>query len=221
MSFLHNLTFVLQRVAEFIPLEGFVVIGSIVEEIIAPIPSPFVMTLAGSLAHAKGVLPAYLFLLALLGSLGKTVASWIMYVVADKMEDVVVPRLGKYLGVTHAEIEHIGRRLKKGWIDYVIMFVIRALPIVPSAPISVVCGTIKLDRTTFLVSTFLGTIVRNMLFLYLGYSGLNSYTRLTNGLQEVESVVQIVIVVVILGVLAWAYAKRRRFTKAIHKTHTS
>jgi membrane protein DedA with SNARE-associated domain len=212
-SFLNSVIEFLQSMAQVVPLEAFVVIGSIVEEMIAPIPSPFVMSLAGSLAQIKGEGIGYLVLLAVLGSIGKTATTWLIYIVADKMEDVVMKKIGKYIGVTHAQVEQIGQRLKKGWQDNVVLFVARALPLVPSAPVSFVCGAIKLDLITFLTSTFLGNIVRNFIFLYLGYTGIESYKELTHGIQTGESIMQIVIVVVLVGILAGVYYKRRKLFK--------
>ncbi len=213
MSFFNAVIEFLQSMASVVPLEAFVVIGSVVEEIITPIPSPVVMSLAGSLAQIKYEGIAYLFLLAVLGSIGKTAATWLIYVIADKMEDVVMKKFGKYIGVTHAQVEQIGQRLKKGWQDNFVLFAARAVPLVPSAPVSFVCGAIKLDLPTFLTSTFLGNIVRNFIYLYLGYAGLEGYKGLIRGIQKGESIIQIVIVLVLVALLAGLYYKRRTLFK--------
>src|SRR3990167_5973603 len=98
----------IKTLATTIPLDVFAFIGSFLEEIIAPIPSPLVMTTAGTLAHTQNHTLLYLFWLALAASLGKTIASWLYYVLADKSEDLVLTRFGKYVGVSHNEIESIG-----------------------------------------------------------------------------------------------------------------
>lgn len=208
MSFFQPVIDVLKVTATIVPLEIFVVFGSVLEEIIAPIPSPLVMTLAGSFAQVHKIGLGHLLILAVLGSAGKTLGSWVLYVCVDKMEDVFMKKFGKYIGVTHADIEHIGQSLNKGWKDNVFLLLARALPIIPSAPIAFVCGAIKLDLTTFITSTFLGTIIRNLLFLYIGYTGLSTYTRFTSGLEEVESIIQMLIGGGIAGLLVWAYYKR-------------
>ena len=57
------------------PLDVLAFIGSFMEEIIAPIPSPLVMTTAGTLAHTQNHTKRYLFWLAMDASMGKTIAS--------------------------------------------------------------------------------------------------------------------------------------------------
>ena len=42
----------IQNFSEIFPLEWFVFLGGIVEEVIAPIPSPVIMTFAGSTLSA-------------------------------------------------------------------------------------------------------------------------------------------------------------------------
>src|SRR3990172_11487554 len=99
----------IKTLANTIPLDGFAFIGSFMEEIIAPIPSPLVMTTAGTLAHTQNHTLFYLFWLAAVASLGKTIASWLYYVLADKTENLVLTRFGKYVGISHKEIKNIGR----------------------------------------------------------------------------------------------------------------
>lgn len=127
-------------------------------------------------------------------------------------------KFGKYLGVTHADIEHIGQKLNKGWKDNVFLLIARALPIIPSAPIALVCGAIKLDTVTFITSTFLGTTIRNLLFLYIGYTGLSTYTNFASGLEEVESVIQMLIGGGIAALLVWAYYKRGEHARRRQKS---
>ena len=44
----------LHRLATILPIPLFTVVAAFVEEVIAPVPSPLVMTLAGSLAASAG-----------------------------------------------------------------------------------------------------------------------------------------------------------------------
>lgn len=212
MDFIQNAVQILESYATKVPLELFVLFGSFIEEVIVPIPSPFIMTLSGSIAKAQDQATYYLFLLAVFGAIGKTLGAWILYFVADKAEDVIVSKYGKFFGVTHKEIEGIGKRFNKGWQDNVFLFLARAIPIIPSAPVSVACGIIKLNMKTYLFSTFLGTCVRNMLYLYVGYVGLSSYEGIIGGLGSGESVIQLIIGIVVFGIIVWMYYKRRKIS---------
>jgi len=147
--------------------------------------------------------------LAILGSVGKTLGAWVVYFITDKAEDLVMEKFGKFLGVTHEDIEGIGKRFGKGWKDDVTLFFLRTLPILPSAPISVGAGLIKLNVRTYVVSTFLGICVRNLIFLYFGYTGIETYKNLVAGFEGAQSVAEILLFVLLGGVIAWAYWKRR------------
>ncbi|OGM24943.1 hypothetical protein A2627_03180 [Candidatus Woesebacteria bacterium RIFCSPHIGHO2_01_FULL_39_28] len=46
----------IKTLANTTPLDLFVFVGPILEEIIAPIPSPLVMTTAGTLAHSQDLI---------------------------------------------------------------------------------------------------------------------------------------------------------------------
>ncbi len=198
----------LKNSVTYLPLELSSFLGGFIEEVIAPIPSPFVMAAVGSAAYAqsKGLLS--LLVLGLTGAIGKTLGAWIVYIIADKLEDVVVGKLGRFLGVSHKEIESIGKHFKGNWKDGLMLFVLRVLPIVPSSPISVVSGIIKIDLPTYLTATFAGNFFRNLIYIYLGYAGVSAYQSVLSGMDNMESVVQIVIFFSLLALVGWIYYKR-------------
>lgn len=200
----------LKNAANHVPLELCSFGGGLIEEIIAPIPSPFVMAAVGSAAFAQEKGFMALVWLAVLGAAGKTLGAWVIYIIADKLEDVVIGKFGRFLGVSHQEVEGLGKHFSGGWKDDAILFVLRALPIVPSSPVSVVCGIIKINLRTFLVSTLTGNILRNLAYIYLGYSGISAYQSLLSGLDSAESVVQIAIFFVLVALVGWVYYKRHR-----------
>jgi len=190
------------------PLDIFVFIGSFIEEVIAPIPSPLVMMIAGTLAHAQNHTLLYLFWLALVASIGKTIGSWFFYILADKTEDLVLTRFGKILGISHKEVENIGKHFNGGWRDDVILFLLRALPIIPTSPVSLVCGFIKLNIRTYLRATFFGYFIRSFIFLYLGYTGIATYDTLSRGVGSIESFMKIAFAFGLVVLLAWVFYKR-------------
>jgi membrane protein DedA with SNARE-associated domain len=170
------------------------------EELIAPIPSPFVMTIAGSMAAAQLSPFFYLFVIALIAAAGKTIAAVILFIVADKAEDIVLNKIGRYIGVTHKQIEQFGKRFTGRPRDYVTLFIIRATPIIPSAPISLICGFINLPKRLFIVTTYLGTIVRDFIYLYIGYTGIEAATALTEGIESTSSLVTVILGLIGVGI---------------------
>lgn len=198
----------LEQMAQAVPLPVFVMIGGIVEEIIAPIPSPLVATLAGSIASAQKMGVPYLLWICLLASIAKTVGAYIFYVIGDKLEDVAVPRLGKYIGVRHEDLERFGEHFKGTWKDGVILLLLRSIPVMPSTPISLICGMLKINVRTFFVATAIGFYIRNLCFMLLGYTGLAAMGSLMEGIDTAETLLKIVIVAGGAAVIGWLYWKR-------------
>ncbi len=206
---LDSLIVQLKFLSEQIPIGPFVLIGGFIEEIIAPIPSPLIMTVAGSMLHMqqKGVF-ALIFISAL-AAVGKTLGSWLIYVVSDRAEDVVMHKFGKWLGVTHKDIESIGKRFDKTWKDDVLLVILRAFPLIPGAPIAVVCGVIKLNPRTYIRSTFVGTLLRSLLFGFVGYAGLANYQVFIDGVNTLETIGKIILVLSVVGFSMWIYYLRK------------
>ncbi|MFZ2522112.1 MAG: VTT domain-containing protein [Minisyncoccia bacterium] len=199
--------------AKTVPLEFFTFFASIVEEIIAPIPSPIIMTVTGSLASVQGRGISYLFLLTILGSLGKLLGSLVVYYLADKIEDYFSGVMEKFFGVSHADIESFGKKFTGKTKDYLIMFFMRAIPIVPSSVVSIGSGVLKIPLKIFVVSTFLGSIVRDFLYIYFGYAGLSVLGDIIHSSESIESIIQLIVFILILSGLVYAYFKKRKNEK--------
>lgn len=196
--------------SQVVPLEVFTLVGAFAEEVIAPIPSPFVMMLSGSIARAQQNAWWFLIILAIIGSVGKTAGAWIIYWLTDKAEDIVIGRFGRFFGVSHKDLESIGKYFSKGGKDDLLLFIVRCIPVMPSSPISAACGAIRIPLKTFLLTTFLGTIVRNLFFLGLGFVGLQTASSLTSGLEKVETVIQVLCILAVFAGLAFLYKKRQQ-----------
>lgn len=208
MSIFSQLTTLLASIAQVVPVPWFVFIGAFIEEVVAPIPSPFVMTLAGSLAAADASTVSYLAILALIGAAGKTIGSVIIYKIADEAEDVIIDKFGRFLGISHKDTEGIGKLLNKGVRDDIVLFLLRAVPIMPTSPVSVVCGLIKLNLRTYIVSTFLGTFIRNAFYLYLGYTGVEALNSLNDSLDSWEKWGYLILFGLMGVAVIWFYSKR-------------
>lgn len=198
----------LNEISKTIALPWFTFFGSIIEEIVAPIPSPVVMTLAGTIAASQNQSWLYLLLLSIMGSIGKTVASCVMYFIADKSEDLVLGKFGRFIGINHQQIESIGKHLNKGKRDYIAIFLLRAIPIIPTAPVSIIGGLVKINIKTYIISTFLGTIVRNLFYLGVGYTGINATGSLITQIEDFEIIGYIGIIIGSLMALGYIYYQR-------------
>lgn len=207
---LESLNAWLISLSQVLPLELFVFVGSLVEEIVAPIPSFLITTLAGSLASAAGYGYLGLVVLILLASLGKSLGCAIIYIVADKAEDFLMTKVGPSMGITHAEVERVGKFFTGSLRDYLILIVIRALPVSPSLPISVMAGIVKIPFAFYNIATFIGNVFRSALFIAAGYFGLSAFESLLHGAGSIESLVQIAIAIILVGIVGALYFIRYR-----------
>lgn len=195
--------------SQTVPLELFTFAGSFVEEVLAPVPSPVVMTAAGSIAATQQKVMSYLLVLSLIGATGKTIGAVIVYVIADKAEDILVGRFGRFIGVKQEEIMALGKRFKGTWKDVFLLTFLRALPIMSSAVVSIGSGVIKIRMRVYLVATFIGTVIRDFFYLYVGFTGVETLYRLVEGFDSIESIIQAMVAVAIVGIIGWITWKRR------------
>lgn len=200
----------LQQLAQQVPVTLFVFIAALVEEIIAPIPSPLVMMLAGSIAESQRQPIIFLFWLSLVGALSKTFGSYIVYLVADKAEDLVIDKFGKLLGVSKKDTEGLGAFFSKGRRDDIGIFLLRAIPLMPTAPVSVIAGLIKINLKTYLLSTFAGLLIRSFIYMYLGYVSFGNLESLSRGFDSLEKIGYFILSIFGGVVLLWMYRKRQK-----------
>lgn len=163
--------FWLQTMADKMSLEVFVVVGSFLEEIIGPIPSPFIMTTAAIMAQRQNIPFWELILVISLGVTIKTFIALLEYVLADKASVLVLDKYGSFIGVSRKEVEGWGRILTGKWWDDLVLFFLRAIPIFPTLLITLACGVIKYSKKSFIVTTFLGMYARSALYVWIGYFG--------------------------------------------------
>lgn len=200
----------LEILANKIPIELFTFLGTIIEEILAPIPSPFVMGITGSIAKAQNKTMLFLIAISLIGALGRVVGTSFLYVVSDIAEDIIIGKFGKFIGVSHREVEKIGARFDGTAKDYLTLIFLRSIPVMPSSPVSVICGIIKLKFKVFVVGTFIGSIFRNLFFLYIGYAGLSATESFMEGLDTADNIMKIVFVLALIGGYYYFYRKREK-----------
>lgn len=200
----------LENLATQIPLPLFTFIGGFVEEVLAPIPSPFVMMLAGSIGESQSYTLITLFFIAAIGAAGKTLGAWLLYFVGDKAEDFALGKFGKFIGIEQKDVESIGSYFKGGAKDWLIMITMRAIPITPTSPLSLIAGVIKIDLKAYLLGGFIGTVIRNYFFIYLGYLGLDTANSVLSGLDSAESIAKVVFVGVVGVGLGYLYYKRSK-----------
>lgn len=209
-----SLEHILLSYIEHIHLAIFAPVASFIEEIIPPIPSPSIMIATGYIAQIQGYLFYSLIILAVLGAIGKTIGAGVVYYVSDKVEDFLSGKIAKFIGVTHKQIESLGARLSKDWRDYMVLVVLRATPVIPSSLISVGCGLLKIRFKLFVITTFLGSIIRDFIYIYIGYTGTKVVRHFfENVANTAESLVEGLVILVVILLLGFLYYRRYQNNK--------
>jgi uncharacterized membrane protein YdjX (TVP38/TMEM64 family) len=117
-------------------------------------------------------------------------------------------------GITQKGIDKLSAKMKGGWRDILFIFITRIIPFIPTTPISFVCGILKINLKSFLLVSFVGTTIRNMFFLYVGYIGASNYNLLHTA--EAEKVISVIMLFVLVGLLIWYFVWKRQSKKSIN-----
>lgn len=201
-----------------VPLTAYIFAGEVVEEIISPIPSQVVLGTGGSMAFLQGWPIVSLVFLAAIASIAKSVTTLLFYGVARKLEDRLVPLIGKYVGITQEEVESVGKTFdKNGKKGFLSVFVLRCIPIVPSAPLSIACGLFKLPLRTFFLATLAGNWLRGFTILLTGYLGFDVLQAWIHGALDARTIATTVVVLLLVAGIAWGYWQRYKKPKTEQK----
>ncbi|BDQ04804.1 MAG: hypothetical protein KatS3mg084_0322 [Candidatus Dojkabacteria bacterium] len=207
---------VLEIIAKYGLLGVF--IGSAVEEIIAPIPSPLVMMSSGAalLGHYNDIsvgLVTNMFLVAIVGSFGATLGSYVMYAVGYFGSKPVIDKTKKFTGVSWDEIQNLQSRLDGTKKDELTIMFLRSVPVMPSVVIAVSCGVLRINPLSYFVSFFCGGIVRNIIFLIIGWQMGSAYLQGADSLESITSIVSKVIASILVVLLGYLYWRRYKIGK--------
>lgn len=146
-----------------------------------------------------------LFLTVVLpATLGLTVGSLVVYSLTYVIGKPVIDRWGKYLGVSWNDIEK-AEQLRENHADILILFILRAVPIIPSVAINAFCGLIHFEFKRYITATILGTMVRAFFLGVIGWQFGTVYQQIAAGISSFE---QIILVSLIIGVIGFVIYKK-------------
>lgn len=199
-----------EQLIRTLPLELFVFIGTVIDEIVSPIPAFIVLIPAGIAAHVQEHAAGYLLVLGAISAAARMLAGYVLYLLADKLEDVLFANGRKLFGTSHKEIEAIGKKLgkykaRRSWLA---LFAMHALPVFPGTLLSLGSGFIRLEASVFLTATLAGSFVSAIFFLYLGYAGIQTATLLTK-LDQISQIVTVILLSTFIILMAIHYLKKK------------
>ncbi|MDE3044546.1 MAG: DedA family protein [Acidobacteriota bacterium] len=172
------------------------IVLSIVESAMAPIPSEVTFGFAGALCTSAilGHPQFSVWAVIVIGTLGSLVGSVIAFEIGRTLGRTIVDRWGKWILLTHGDLDAAERWFAKyGAISVLIG---RVLPVVRSA-ISVPAGIAEMKRGPFIVLTTIGSLAWVSLLTGLGYAAGSNWPRVSHDFHVLQTPTIIVLVVLI------------------------
>lgn len=203
-----------------------VILAGLVEQVVVPIPSPIIPMAAGFLFVPAGA-EGFLFILkgltlkaALPFAVGSTIGSTMVYGMAWHGGQFLINKLENWLEVTWEDVEAIkARYFNETSADELVIFLSRAIPIIPSVLFSAACGAIRIRPWKFYLYTALGLFVRGILLGWLGWQSGEAIFAVSEGIDRWETVFTIGILVISFVFLVWAYLKRKDWLASIREAN--
>ena len=174
---------------------------SVLSSACIPIPSEVAYGFAGALCTASvtGHARFTLWAVIVVATLGSLVGSIIAYEVGRSAGRTIVDRWGKWILLTHKDLDAGERWFAKygAWS----VLVSRVLPVVRSF-ISVPAGMAEMKRGPFAILTTIGCAAWAALLAGLGYAAGSSWNRVSKDFKVAEYPI-VALIVLVLGFALW------------------
>ena len=156
--------FVTMLIADY--LYAGVFLAALIETIIPPIPTMAVFPTAGFIASQKGLELPELFILGILGGLGASIGSTVIYLIALKLGRTALLKYLKRVKVSEKKLTKVEQWFQK-YGDKAVLFG-RMIPVFREM-ISIPAGLLKMKLPKFLAYTILGSCGWSMTLIFIGY----------------------------------------------------
>jgi len=192
-----------------------VFLASIIEEIIAPIPSSLVIMGAGFfLMDGMPInLSSFLYILLIVilpATFGVTIGSLFIYGLAYFAGKPFLKKYGKYVGISWSAIEAAEIKFSARRSGSLTIFILRVIPIIPSSIVSALAGLVRFPLIKYLIFTFLGTLIRATIFALIGFQSGSLYKTYAVKIDLAEN-----FIIIGLFIILMAYILHRIFKKKI------
>lgn len=189
------------------PLGGWgVFLGSVLEEVVPPIPSALVQMGAGFILFEETSVSVYavfrfIGVIVLPATLGVTLGSLFVYWIFYRFGKDAIRKYGRFIGIQWADIERLERFLARGSrimvdvpnletkksydmkeIDFslrydgLIIFIGRMIPLIPSAAVSAFAGFMHIPLRRYIIASLGGVAIRAAIYGAIGWKLGRAYT---------------------------------------------
>jgi len=143
-----------------------VFLAALIETIIPPIPTMAVFPTAGFIASQNGLELPELFLLGIVGGLGASIGSTLIYLIALKLGRTVLLRYLKRVKISEKKLTRVEYWFQK-YGDKAVLFG-RMIPVFREI-VSIPAGLLKMKLPKFLAYTILGSCGWSITLIFIGY----------------------------------------------------
>ena len=156
--------FVTMLISDYLYVGVF--LAALIETIIPPIPTMAVFPTAGFIASQNGLGLPELFLLGILGGLGASIGSTVIYLIALKLGRTALLKYLKYVKVSEKKLTKVEDWFQK-YGDKAVLFG-RMIPVFREM-VSIPAGLLKMKLPKFLAYTILGSCGWSITLIFIGY----------------------------------------------------
>ncbi|HEY4528591.1 MAG TPA: VTT domain-containing protein [Candidatus Paceibacterota bacterium] len=135
---------------------------------------PFALALAGQLAFLKEpftfafAMKLLLFVSVPVG-IGSAAGSVPFYILTYYGGKPAVSKFQKFLRLSWSDVEKVSLYFRGSWYDEIIFLLLRCVPVLPSIPLDLAAGFLRMNFVSFFILTLVGSIIRMMItFLVVG-----------------------------------------------------
>jgi membrane protein DedA with SNARE-associated domain len=188
-----------------------VFIGVVIENIITIIPSALIPLMAGATIIPKELNPTQAILsiainIGLIGAIASTLINTPYYAIGYISGKRIIDKYGRYIGTSWDEVEKYKLKIEDGKFEDITIIALRIIPIIPISPISIALGAIRYNIKKFVTLTIIGTIPR---YIIIGIIGWASREIIWTIAKTIDTMENIVIAGMIIGIIAYIIKKRR------------
>ena len=156
--------FVTMLISDYLYVGVF--LAALIETIIPPIPTMAIFPTAGFIASQNGLGLPELFFLGILGGLGASVGSTVIYLIALKLGRTALLKYLKYVKVSEKKLTKVEQWFQK-YGDKAVLFG-RMIPVFREM-VSIPAGLLKMKLPKFLAYTILGSCGWSITLIFIGY----------------------------------------------------
>ena len=164
MTFESLIEWIIHLITEHLYVGVF--LAALIETIIPPIPTMAVFPTAGFVASQNGLGLPEVILLGIIGGLGASVGSTVIYLIALKLGRTALLRYLKYVKVSEKKLDRVENWFQK-YGDKAVLFG-RMIPVFREM-ISIPAGFLKMKFVKFLLYTILGSCGWSLTLIFIGY----------------------------------------------------